>query len=131
MHQTANFQLNQWEATDRILREDFNADNAQLDAALAVRNCQFYTTAYTGGELEGNTLTFPRTPLLVLVVGHRTSMLTLRGATRVYVNYDADKYNTATAVWSGNSLSWSGGASGYLAISGQPYTVFAILDADS
>ena len=34
MHQTANFQLNQWEATDRILREDFNADNAKLDAAL-------------------------------------------------------------------------------------------------
>ena len=34
MHQTANFHLNLWEPTDRILREDFNGDNAKLDAAL-------------------------------------------------------------------------------------------------
>ena len=31
---TTNYQLNQWEATDQVLRTDFNADNAKLDAAL-------------------------------------------------------------------------------------------------
>ena len=34
MNQTANYQLNQWEATDRILMSDFNSDNAKIDAAL-------------------------------------------------------------------------------------------------
>ena len=33
--QTANYQLNQWEAEDKVLRTEFNADNAKLDAALA------------------------------------------------------------------------------------------------
>ena len=34
--QTANYQLNQWEAEDKVLRTEFNADNAKLDAALKV-----------------------------------------------------------------------------------------------
>jgi hypothetical protein len=34
MKTTANYGLNQWEAGDRILREDFNSDNAKTDAAL-------------------------------------------------------------------------------------------------
>jgi hypothetical protein len=35
LKKTQNYQLNQWDASDRILREDFNADNAKIDAALA------------------------------------------------------------------------------------------------
>ena len=34
MNQTANFGLNQWVAEDRIMMQDFNSDNAKLDAAL-------------------------------------------------------------------------------------------------
>ena len=34
MKKTTNYQLNQWAKTDRILMDDFNADNAKLDAAL-------------------------------------------------------------------------------------------------
>lgn len=34
-NQTSNYQLNQWEPTDQVLRTDFNADNAKLDAAIA------------------------------------------------------------------------------------------------
>ena len=34
-NQTANYDLNQWLSTDQVLRTDFNADNAKLDAALA------------------------------------------------------------------------------------------------
>jgi len=32
---TSNYNLNQWEPDDRVLRTDFNADNAKIDAALA------------------------------------------------------------------------------------------------
>ena len=34
MKKTTNYQLNQWEKSDRIMMEDFNADNAKIDAAL-------------------------------------------------------------------------------------------------
>ena len=33
-NQTTNYQLNQWEPTDPVLRTDFNADNAKIDAVL-------------------------------------------------------------------------------------------------
>ena len=36
-NQTTNYQLNQWEATDQVLRTDFNADNDKIDAALAAK----------------------------------------------------------------------------------------------
>lgn len=35
MNKTEKYQLNQWEKTDRIMMEDFNEDNAKLEAALA------------------------------------------------------------------------------------------------
>ena len=35
MNQTTNYQLSQWEASDRILMDDFNSDNAKIDGALA------------------------------------------------------------------------------------------------
>ena len=35
LRQTANYQLSQWDAEDRILREDFNRDNAALDKAIS------------------------------------------------------------------------------------------------
>ncbi|MDD3346571.1 hypothetical protein [Oscillibacter sp.] len=34
MQQTSTYHLNQWEAEDRILRTDFNADNSKLESAL-------------------------------------------------------------------------------------------------
>lgn len=33
-HHTTNYDLNQWEASDKVLRTEFNADNAKIDAAL-------------------------------------------------------------------------------------------------
>ena len=38
MEKTPRYQLSQWEKTDRILMEDFNADNANLEAALTALN---------------------------------------------------------------------------------------------
>ena len=35
MNKTPNYQLNQWSRDDRVLMDDFNADNARLDTALA------------------------------------------------------------------------------------------------
>jgi hypothetical protein len=38
MHQTDNYQLSQWEKSDRILMDDFNGDNRKLDTA--IRDCR-------------------------------------------------------------------------------------------
>ena len=35
MTKTTNYQLNQWAKSDRLMLEDFNADNQKIDAAIA------------------------------------------------------------------------------------------------
>ena len=35
MNHTPNYNLSQWDAEDKVLRTDFNADNAKIDAALS------------------------------------------------------------------------------------------------
>ena len=37
MDHTQNYQLSRWEKDDRIMMEDFNADNARIDAAIAAK----------------------------------------------------------------------------------------------
>ena len=58
MEYTANYQLTQWEESDRILREDFNRDNARTEAAFLeklgpLETIRTYTSA-TGGERSLN-----------------------------------------------------------------------------
>ena len=43
---TTNYDLNQWEAADKVLRTEFNEDNAKIDAALN-------SSADAIGALEG------------------------------------------------------------------------------
>ena len=38
LNHTQNYQLSQWESTDRILMQNFNSDNAKLDAALKAQS---------------------------------------------------------------------------------------------
>ena len=93
-NQTPNYALNQWERDDRVLMEDFNADNAKIDAALAglaetaadhaaalaLRgNCRVETFSYTGKSQDGhdltNSFTFSKRPAFVLIFGGRSIFL--------------------------------------------------------
>lgn len=88
MNQTPNFQLNQWEKSDRIMMEDFNADNAKIEAALAQEavaraaadtnlqntlaalNMQHVITgSYTGVGKLGRIISLPFTPKFVILLG--------------------------------------------------------------
>ena len=51
-NQTANYDLNQWLSTDQVLRTDFNADNAKLDAALAEKADQSALDALAVSKAE-------------------------------------------------------------------------------
>ena len=70
--QTANFGLNQWVAKDPVLREEFNQDNAKLDAVLEQLSAEYICIgSYTGdGTADTRTIPLPFTPQLVMVSGH-------------------------------------------------------------
>ena len=51
---TSGYQLCQWEASDKVLRTDFNSDNAKIDAALAAHDGELAEQAST---LSGHTAT--------------------------------------------------------------------------
>ena len=45
MQHTQNYQLSRWAKDDRIMMEDFNADNEKIDAALKAANDRIDTKA--------------------------------------------------------------------------------------
>lgn len=120
MAETGNYQLNQWESTDRILREDFNADNAKVDQALGslaatvagCGNCNVaygsYAGAGTGGANNPCTLTFDHKPLMVIVcanVRDNDRIILMQGCG--YYFSDPQYPNSAGSVsWTENSVSW-------------------------
>ncbi len=87
--QTANYQLNQWEAEDKVLRTEFNADNVKIDAALP----RYVTGSYTGtGTLTPTHYSLGGRPkLLVLATNnnysgntHRVFLIALENMTLSY-----------------------------------------------
>jgi len=71
MNQTTNFGLNQWNSTDRIQMEDFNADNAKIDAALKSLQVEHvYTGSFVGNGVTGRTISLPFTPKFLIVIGY-------------------------------------------------------------
>ena len=147
MKQTSNYQLNQWEKTDRILMEDFNGDNAKVDAALAEQaadlsaqavklakcgNCEIYTTSYDGtggyGVDAPNSLTFPYDPLFVAVIDNfdGSMMLAVQGATKTFAR--ATGADFVTVAWSGSTMSWyASSASTQMNDYGTTFTVVAMM----
>ena len=122
MNQTANYQLCQWDPTDRILMEDFNSDNSKIDAALAglagqisavsagMGNCEMEVLTYTGaGGAEPRKITFSQVPDVFLVAGNlafimgqggkATAILTCKDAT-----YSESFVNDVDVAWSGSQL---------------------------
>ena len=49
MQQTTNYQLNQWEATDKLSRADFNADNCSVKQTCQWQVFSVSRTAMPGG----------------------------------------------------------------------------------
>ena len=58
MQKTTNYQLCQWDGEDRILRTDFNEDNAKIDAALKAHANSIATiNSALSGTASGGTVT--------------------------------------------------------------------------
>ena len=158
MNQTTNYQLSQWDEEDRILRTDFNSDNAKIDAALEentsaiaaetearmaaindlaeARNCRVVTMNYSGDGQTSRTFTFSSKPMLVIVFGNSRWMLTINGSSLVVQSYlssssSGGSTNLQSASWSGSSVTFSSpnsDASGICNWSGAAYRLLAILE---
>ena len=145
MQRTQNYNLCQWEAEDRIMRSDFNADNQKIDAALAA-GVKIATGSYTGtgeyGASHPNTLTLDFAPKLLVMLYNDTTIIgepyVLRGgiimaavggwiAPTASKNDPADFYAVVSQV-SGNTVSWysATGADKQSNISGVTYHYVAI-----
>ena len=76
MTKTTNYQLNQWAKSDRIMMDDFNADNQKIDAALAAGpkiavgayDGQATNLPYNGYQIKTIELGF-RAKLLLITTG--------------------------------------------------------------
>ena len=136
-NQTPNYQLSQWERSDKIQMEDFNADNAKIDAALSgkaeasaverlsqtvaslssSRNCQAMTTSYTGSGVSGannpNSLSFARRPLFVHVGGAEDPGFSVAYGQTTSVCYTLGAVRYVRVTWSGNRVSWYEESLGY------------------
>ena len=73
MEQTSKYGLSQWDAEDRILREDFNADNAKIKAALdnvteiASAASKLHFGTYKGTVTASQTISLGFTPKIIIV----------------------------------------------------------------
>ena len=149
---TPNYQLSQWERDDRILMEDFNADNAKIDAAIKAeaevraaethalaqsRNCQFFYATYVGtgtfGESAPNRLVFPHKPIFVLVEGDRAQNFSaVWGSPYAPEPHSSADPGVMNLSWSDRSLGWYSamGPGRQLNDKGETYYVFAILELE-
>ena len=81
MTKTTNYQLNQWAKSDRLRMDDFNADNAKIDAALAAKS-RVACGVYTGDGTTYRTIDLDFTPKAVLVLSAKYLLASTDNTTR-------------------------------------------------
>ena len=132
---TTNYQLNQWEPTDQVLRTDFNADNAKLEAALVEHaaalscrgNCQVYLHTYTGTGTSGPlSYTFPHKPMLFMVQGGDSWMCGVRDAVHAH-GYNWGSYLFPPLVWGDTSITIGNASFDALQCCNNSNTVYMLL----
>ena len=129
---TTNYNLNQWEAADKVLRTEFNEDNAKIDAALKANaeaiaaettartalaavvaqrgNCSIERFTYTGtggfGSGSPTSLNFTQKPaFFVLLSDNRILMGSGLSTQATVISYSSA--SSSTGVGSVN-VTWSG-----------------------
>lgn len=116
MNQTKKYQLNLWDKTDRIQMEDFNADNAKIEAALSSvaeqaaliskrGNCALHYGSYVGTGSGSTVLTFEKTPLFLTIMGTNMWLVAVKGAPYTIAKTAGNGTDKCNAVWSGTSVS--------------------------
>ena len=129
---TEHYGLCQWEATDGVLRTEFNEDNRKVDEALNARNCLVWTTTYTGDGGDSRTLTFPHRPHFVLIMGHYIQTLMMPHASHMQPRLSNGSMSPLEVTWGERSVTFSRELDENDAygsnLKGEFYAVLALLD---
>ncbi len=134
-NQTTNYQLSQWVKSDQVKMEDFNADNAKIDAALGQKveqsavaalaqtveghtsalarkgNCRIEYRSYVGTGQYGpdypTVITFTRKPLFVIIAGSNQCVMDSPMLPRFIFLANDEKQNPYThySTWTDTQLS--------------------------
>lgn len=115
--QTEHYGLNQWSPGDPVLREEFNQDNAKIDAALDTKgNCRITTGSYVGtgefGEEHPNTIQLPFPAQMVWL--DVSTLNRYNSATEHYILHRQAQHfggmgtsiGTNVLTWTDTSVSW-------------------------
>jgi len=137
MTKTTNYQLNQWAKPDRVMMDDFNADNAKIDAALkANADAIAVYGSYVGngqyGSSNPKTLTFDGTPLFVALSG-RYHFFAVKGCSFVQTLSSPSLADLSLPLtWGDRSVSWysTENADKQQNLSGTDYFYIALLAAN-
>ena len=113
MTKTEHYQLNQWDASDYVRREDFNEDNRKIDAALEDKS-RIATGTYVGNgtyDLSNKTtLTLEFVPAFIIISGgeawNSTRIILVQGEDYASVVRKDDTHESIRVLWDGNAVSW-------------------------
>ena len=151
---TEHVGLCQWEATDQVLRTEFNQDNAKVDAALdtleqavtqhgealetqaaaiaKLGTCTIYHATYTGNNQYSRSQTFPGRPVAVMVAETNggDGFIAWQGMTMAISIHQEYGIGALSLSWGTNSLSWTyeDGADGAMNASRKSYQLIGLLD---
>ena len=139
-NQTAHYQLSQWVKSDQVKMEDFNADNAKIDAALAAlaakvpaSHLSAYVTSYSGNGpqsgYDSRTHTFPGKPMFLMVLGGNQIYFSMRGYGALWYRITSSTDRYASVSWGENSITISSpGSSASVNYPSTPYNMFVLLE---
>ena len=134
MNYTQNYQLCLWDEDDRILMDDFNADNAKIDGALAAHdgklnwlgNCRIETGSYVGTGEYGDdhffSLTLSGPPIAILICGPDSPAIFMKSGYGARFQHNNDVVQNVET--SGNTISWSHPTSPGPIMNAQGYTYY-------
>ncbi len=131
MTKTEHYDLPQWEKTDRVLMEDFNAAFLQLERRIPRIATGTYVGTGTYGASKANTLTFSFSPVLVIIKSNDPGtdiLFAVHSCTKGNSNTSSTNTTYVTTIrWTEDQLSWyAGSASSQLNLQGKTYYYFAI-----
>ena len=113
---TRNYNLCQWAAEDKVLRTEFNADNAKIDAALAGK-ASVSSLSSLQSSVSGKASQSALDALAAIVTGHTTSLGKKGNCTLYTATYTGNGESNVRKTLTFPSQPWLvviGGGSGYL-----------------
>ena len=151
---TEDYQLSQWVKSDQVKMEDFNTDNAKIDAAIKAEadartvataalaaevakrgNCRIECHSYVGtgeyGPSAPTVLTFSKPPLLFIVKGPNSLAFGSKLSNYILISYTiaTSAHHTllqTDVTWSGNQVSFLGSSTLAQLNENNPYVPYLV-----